>query len=73
MPGLFFLHPFEKGDVVTLRKVHPCGGKTWEIRRVGADVSLSCRTCGHLMTVSRRTLEKTCTSVVPSKDTNKTV
>lgn len=73
MPGLFFLYPFDKGDVVTLRKAHPCGGKTWEIRRVGADISMSCVTCGHMMVVSRRTLEKSCTHVDPSKDTNKTL
>lgn len=73
MPGLFFLYPFDKGDIVTLRKSHPCGGKTWEVRRVGADISLSCITCGHMMIVSRKTLEKSCTHIIPSKDTNKTV
>jgi len=73
MSGLFFLHPFEKGDVVTLRKVHPCGGKTWEIKRVGADVSLCCQTCGHMMIVSRAVLEKSCTQVTSPKDRNKTM
>jgi len=73
MAGLYFLYPFNKGDIVTLRKAHPCGGKTWEIRRVGADISLSCQTCGHMMIVSRRVLEKSCTLVVPSKDTNETL
>lgn len=73
MPGVYFLYPFEKGDVVTLRKAHPCGGKTWEIRRVGADVSLSCQTCGHMMIVTRRVLEKSCVHVLPSKDINKTM
>lgn len=73
MAGQFFLYPFDKGDIVTLRKSHPCGGKTWEIKRVGADISLSCRTCGHIMIVTRRVLEKSCVLVVPSKDTNKTM
>ena len=73
MPGPFFLYHFEIGNVVTMRKAHPCGGKTWEIRRVGADISMSCLTCGHMMTVTRRTLEKSCTQVVSSKDINKTI
>jgi len=73
MPGLFFLYAFDKGDIVTLRKSHPCGGKTWEVRRVGADISLSCITCGHMMIVSRKTLEKSCAQVISSKDTNKTL
>ena len=30
--------PLYVGDVVEMRKVHPCGGKTWEVVRVGADI-----------------------------------
>lgn len=29
--------PYEVGDIVTLKKVHPCGSRDWEILRVGAD------------------------------------
>ncbi len=42
------------GDVVEMRKVHPCGGYTWEIVRVGADVGLVCRTCGRRVLLPRR-------------------
>ncbi len=73
MAGMFFLYPFDVGDIVTLRKVHPCGGKIWEIRRVGADITLCCKTCGHMMILSRKNLEKSCTHVDPSKDINKTM
>jgi len=73
MAGVFFLYPFEKGDIVSLRKVHPCGGKTWEIQRVGADVTLACKTCGHRMILTRRALEKSCVHVDASKDRNKTM
>jgi len=73
MAGVFFLYPFEKGDVVTLRKAHPCGGMTWDIQRVGADVALVCKTCGHMMILTRRILEKSCVRVDSSKDRNKTV
>ena len=38
--------PFYIGDVVEMRKPHPCGGVTWEVVRVGADIGLCCQTCG---------------------------
>jgi len=34
------------GDVVRLRKPHPCGGYTWEVVRLGADIGIKCLTCG---------------------------
>jgi hypothetical protein len=42
------------GDVVEMRKPHPCGGKYWEIVRVGADIGLVCQTCGRRVMLSRR-------------------
>ena len=42
------------GDIVEMRKPHPCGGKVWEIVRVGADVGLTCKTCGRRVLLSRR-------------------
>ena len=38
---------FEVGDVVKLKKPHPCGSHEWEILRVGADFRLKCMGCGH--------------------------
>ena len=34
---------YEVGDIVTLKKAHPCGSKEWEILRVGADFRLNAR------------------------------
>ncbi len=34
---------YEVGDIVTLKKTHPCGSKEWEILRVGADFRLKCQ------------------------------
>lgn len=68
MAGQFFLYPFSEGDRVTLRKQHPCGGKVWEISRVGADVTLVCMTCGHRLILTRRVLEKSCLHVDPKND-----
>ena len=42
------------GDVVRMRKQHPCGGYEWEIVRVGADIGLICQTCGRRVLLSRR-------------------
>jgi hypothetical protein len=42
------------GDVVEMRKAHPCGGQVWEIVRVGADIGLVCRTCGRRVLLPRR-------------------
>ena len=49
---------FRLGDVVRLRKPHPCGGFEWTIYRLGADIGLQCRTCGHYVMLPRTTLEK---------------
>ena len=46
------------GDVVQLRKPHPCGSFEWEVVRLGADIGLRCRTCGRRVLLERRTLEK---------------
>jgi hypothetical protein len=46
------------GDVVRLRKRHPCGGDTWLVDRLGADIGLRCETCGRHVLVERRALER---------------
>jgi hypothetical protein len=49
---------FQIGDIVRLRKPHPCGGYEWEIVRLGADIGLKCQTCQHRVMLTRRELEK---------------
>ena len=46
------------GDVVRLRKPHPCGGTDWQVTRLGADIGLKCLTCQHRVLLTRRDLEK---------------
>ena len=46
------------GDVVRLRKPHPCGGFEWEVTRLGADIGLRCRECGRRLMLGRSTLER---------------
>ena len=40
---------YEVGDIVKLKKPHPCGSQEWEILRVGADFRLKCLGCGHMV------------------------
>lgn len=46
------------GDVVRLQRRHPCGGDTWLVDRLGADIGLRCQTCAHHVLVERRLLER---------------
>ena len=38
--------PFRLGDRLELRRPHPCGGRAWDVDRLGADLGLRCVTCG---------------------------
>ena len=49
---------YEVGDIVKLKKKHPCGSFEWEILRVGADFRLKCEGCGHIIMTERRMVEK---------------
>ena len=49
---------YEVGDVVRLKKQHPCGSSEWEILRVGADFRLKCLGCGQLVEKNTREIRK---------------
>ena len=46
------------GDIVKLKKQHPCGSHEWEVLRVGMDFRLKCTGCGHQIMMPRKQLEK---------------
>jgi len=50
--------PFAVGDVVRLKKPHPCGGLDWSVVRLGADIGVKCVTCGRRVLLPRRELER---------------
>ena len=50
--------PFAVGDVVRLKKPHPCGGVDWSVVRLGADIGVKCQTCGRRVLLPRRDLER---------------
>ncbi|HEY3317808.1 MAG TPA: DUF951 domain-containing protein [Coriobacteriia bacterium] len=47
------IQPVKVGDVVRLKKPHPCGSNEWEITRLGMDVWLTCRGCGRKVRLLR--------------------
>jgi hypothetical protein len=49
---------FRMGDVVQLRKPHPCGAFQWQIVRLGADIGLRCLGCDRRVLLERGTLER---------------
>lgn len=56
--------PFAVGDVVRLKKPHPCGGYVWSVVRLGADIGVKCQTCGRRVLLSRRDLERRLKQIV---------
>jgi hypothetical protein len=56
------------GDVVRLRRRHPCGGDSWLVDRLGADIGLRCRTCGRHVLLERKNLERRLAEVVSRGD-----
>ena len=46
------------GDILVLKKKHPCGAETWEVLRIGADFKLRCTGCGHEVMGPRAKFEK---------------
>jgi hypothetical protein len=49
---------YQVGDVVKMRKVHPCGGDQWEIMRTGVDFRIKCLKCGRILMLPRPKFEK---------------
>lgn len=52
------------GDILRLRKPHPCGGYEWQVVRLGADIGILCLTCGRRVMLDRRSLKNRLKKVV---------
>jgi hypothetical protein len=46
------------GDVVQMRKSHPCGGDSWRVVRLGAEIGIRCLTCNRKVLLPRSTFER---------------
>ena len=61
---------FNKGDVLELKKPHPCGGRLFAVLRGGTDVRMVCKSCGRDVTVPRLKLEKNIKNVISGENEN---
>ncbi|MEE0834813.1 MAG: DUF951 domain-containing protein [Clostridia bacterium] len=57
MEALMILR-FTEGDVIQLKKAHPCGSAMFRVLRTGSDIRIKCEGCGRDITVPRVKLEK---------------
>ena len=56
-------------DYVELKKPHPCGSTQREILRVGMDIKLRCRGCGHELMLPRSKAEKSIRKILKKEET----
>jgi len=56
------------GDIVRLRKAHPCGSYEWEVVRVGTDIGLKCLKCQRRVLLARGVFEKRMKEFVSKSD-----
>lgn len=54
------------GDVLELKKTHPCGSRLWTVLRVGMDFRLRCQGCGHELMTPRSKIEKSIRKIIRS-------
>ena len=59
MPKVFYL-----GDIVEMKKQHPCGSYQWEIIILGADIKIKCVVCSRILMISRSKLDKDVKKVI---------
>ena len=61
-------HNYVVGEIVELKKQHPCGSNKWEILRVGADFRIKCIGCQHTLMITRQKFEKSVKKILNTKN-----
>ena len=56
------------GDVLQLKKEHPCGSREWTVLRVGMDFKLLCLGCGHELMIPRSKAEKSIKKIIRTEE-----
>lgn len=64
--------PLLLGDIVRLRRAHPCGADTWLVDRLGADIGLRCQGCRRHVLLERAALERRLVEFVSRGDADMT-
>ncbi len=57
------------GDIIKMKKPHPCGSKDWELLRVGMDFRMKCMGCEHQVMLPRQQAEKNIRGIVRNGET----
>ena len=55
------------GDILEMKKAHPCGGRRWAVLRVGMDFRMRCETCGRELMLPRAKAEKGIKRIISSE------
>ena len=72
--GLYYMNyaKFSVGDVLVMKKKHPCSSERFKVLRGGSDVRIVCLGCERDLTLQRETLEKSIKRVEPGNDAENT-
>ena len=62
------IESFNLGDIVEMKKQHPCGSNQFEIIRVGADIKIKCTGCGRIIMIARGKFTKEAKKIVISAE-----
>ena len=56
------------GDILEMKKAHPCGNKRWSVLRIGMDFRLRCEGCGHELMIPRGKIEKNIRKIIRGEE-----
>ncbi|MBQ2047812.1 MAG: DUF951 domain-containing protein [Schwartzia sp.] len=59
---------YDVGDIVRMKKKHPCGSDEWRLTRVGMDFGMRCQGCDHFVMIPRVKFEKMCRAIVKKSE-----
>ncbi len=62
------MYKFAEGDIVTLKKPHPCGSYDWKLLKNGVEVTLECVGCSRLVKIKRTDFNKRIKSIMKAGD-----
>jgi hypothetical protein len=65
---MLMLIGLQAGDVLRLRKKHPCGSTDWVVTRIGADIGIKCLGCGRYLLLPRRELARRVKKILPEDE-----
>ena len=61
----------QPGDMIRMKKPHPCGSAVWEVLRIGQDFRLKCSGCGRRVMMKRTDAEKGVREIIrPGQETS---